>query len=90
VQISSIHPGSDFMKMNLQADSKTASTLARTISCATAWFFSQFSFVWSTAFTTTHRAELKDRATNLKTGHFEIQDRPQGVKPGPSSGSPLA
>src|SRR4029450_482262 len=50
VQISSIHPGSDFMKMNLQADSKTASTLARTISSAAAWFFSQFSFAWPTAF----------------------------------------
>jgi hypothetical protein len=50
VQISSIHPGSDFMTMNLQADSKTASTLARTISPATAWFFSLFSFAWPTAF----------------------------------------
>src|SRR5258708_14776121 len=44
VQISSIHPGSDLMTMDLQADSKTASALARTISSAAASVFSHFSF----------------------------------------------
>src|SRR5260370_41423393 len=43
-QISSIHPGSDLMTMDLQADSKTASALARTISSAAASVFSHFSF----------------------------------------------
>jgi len=50
VRASSIHPGSDFMTMSLQADSKAASVSAPTISSAATSIFSQFSFASATPF----------------------------------------
>jgi hypothetical protein len=57
----SIHPGSDFMTMNLQAASKTASVSTPTISSVATSIFSQFSFASATP-STTRPAALKELA----------------------------